>query len=125
MISRELSNHLSFFHLNVRSLQKKVAELSTLLSTLNIKISVVGITESWLQDSSFGVDIDGYNFVYKNRSAKTGGGVNLYPSDNLDFRIRTDIYAYEDDEMESLVIEIIREKCYCWYNLSPSKSKRK
>ena len=88
MISREQSNHLSFFHLNIRSLQNKVDELSTLLSTLNIKFSVVGTTETWLQDSSLGVNIDGYNFVYKNRSAKTGGG--------LDFRIRTDIYAYED-----------------------------
>ena len=36
MISREQSNHLSFFHLNIRSLQNKVDELSTLLSTLNI-----------------------------------------------------------------------------------------
>ena len=108
MISREQSNHLSFFHLNIRSLQSKVDELSTLLSALNIKFSVVGITETWLQDSSLGVNIDGYNFVYKNRSAKTGGGVGLYVSHNLDFRIRKDIYAYEDEVMESLFIEIIR-----------------
>ena len=33
MISREQSNHLSFFHLNIRSLQNKVDELSTLLSS--------------------------------------------------------------------------------------------
>ena len=78
------------------------------LSTLNIKFSVVGITETWLQDSSLGINIDGYNFVYKNRSAKSGGGVGLYVSDNLDFRIRTDIYAFEDEVMESLFIEIIR-----------------
>ena len=43
MISREQSNHLPFFHLYIRSLQNKVDELSTLLSTLNIKFSVVGI----------------------------------------------------------------------------------
>ena len=29
-------------------------------------------------------------------------------SDNLDFRIRTDIYAYEDEVMESLFTEVIR-----------------
>ena len=107
MISREQSNHVSFFHLNIRRIQNKVDELSTPLSTLNIKFSVVGITETWLKDSSLGVNIDSYNFVYKNRSAKTGGGVGLYVSDNLDFRIRTDIYAYEDEVMESLFIEII------------------
>ena len=45
-INHEQSNHLSFFHLNIRSLQNKVDELSTLLSTLNVKFSVVGITET-------------------------------------------------------------------------------
>ena len=55
MISREQSNHLWFFHLNIRSLQNKVDELSTLLSTLDIKFSAVGITDTWLQDSSLGV----------------------------------------------------------------------
>ena len=108
MISRKQSNHRSFFHLNIRSLKNKVDELLTLLSTLNVKFSVVGITETWLQDSSLGVNIDGYNFVYKNRSAKTGGGVGLYVPDNLDFRIHTDIYAYEDEVMELLFVEIIR-----------------
>ena len=34
--------------------------------------------------------------------------MGLYVSDNLDFRIRTDIYAYEDEVMESLFIEISR-----------------
>ncbi|CAH3042846.1 unnamed protein product [Pocillopora meandrina] len=74
----------------------------------DIKFSVVGITETWLMDSPVGVEIDGYNFVYKNRSVKSGGGVGLYVSDNLDFRIRTDIYADEAEVMEALFIEIIR-----------------
>ena len=60
----EILPHLSFFHLDIRSLQNKADELSTLLSTLNIKFSVAGITETWLQDSSLGVNIDGYNFVF-------------------------------------------------------------
>ena len=75
---------------------------------MNIKFSVVGITETWLQDPPLGVNIDGYNFVYKNRRVRSGGGVGLYLSDNLDYRIRTDIYADEDEVMESLFIEIIR-----------------
>ena len=99
---------LLLFHLNIRSLQNKVDELSTLLTSLDIKFSVVGITETWLLDSPVGVDIDGYNFVYKNRPVRSGGGVGLYVSDNLDFRIRRDIYADEDEVMEALFIEIIR-----------------
>ena len=108
MINCEQSNHLSLFHLNIRSLQNKVDELSTLLTSLDIKFSVVGITETWLLDSPVGVDIDGYNFVYKNRPVRSGGGVGLYVSDNLDFRIRSDIYADEDEVMEALFIEVIR-----------------
>ena len=108
MISREQSNHLSLFHLNIRSLQKKVDELSTLLTSLDIKFSVVWITETWLMDSPVGVEIDGYNFVYKNRPVRSGGGVGFYVSDNLDFRTRTDIYADEAEVMEALFIEIIR-----------------
>ena len=102
MISCEQSNHLSLFHLNIRSLQNKV------LTSLDIKFSVVGITETWLMDPPFGVEIDGYNFVYKMRPVRSGGGVGLYVSDNLNFRIRTDIYADESEVMEALFIEIIR-----------------
>ena len=35
----EQLNHLSFFHLNIRSLQNKVDQFSTLLSILNLKFS--------------------------------------------------------------------------------------
>ena len=37
---------------------------------------------------------------------RCGGGVCLYVSDNLNFRICTDIYAFEVEVMESLFIEI-------------------
>ena len=95
MISCEQSYHPSLFHLNIQSLQNMV-ELSTLLTTLDIKFSIVG------------VDIDGYNFVYRNRPVRSDGGVGLYVSDNLDCRICIDIYAEEDEMMEALFIEIIR-----------------
>ena len=75
---------------------------------MNIKFSVVGNAETWLQDAPLGVNIDGYNFVYKNRRVRSGGGVGLYLSNNLDYRIRTDIYADEDEVIESLFIEIMR-----------------
>lgn len=59
-------------------------------------------------DLLVGVEIDGYNFVYKNRFVKSGGGVGLYVLDNFDFRIRIDIYVDEVEVMEVLFIEIIR-----------------
>lgn len=58
-------------------------------------------------DLLVGVEIDGYNFVYKNCFVKLGGGVGLYVLDNFDFRICIDIYVDEVEVMEVLFIEII------------------
>lgn len=74
---------------------------------LDIKFFVVGIIEIWLMDLLVGVEIDGYNFVYKNCFVKLGGGVGLYVLDNFDFRICIDIYVDEVEVMEVLFIEII------------------
>ena len=43
-----------------------------------------------------------------NRSSKSGGGVGLYVSNNLNFKIRDDISGLNDGVMETLFIEIIR-----------------
>ena len=101
-------NYFSIVHLNIRSLQNKLGDLTTLLANLDIRFSIVGITETWLQESTHNVDIDGYDFVYKNRSSKSGGGVGLYVSNNLNFKIRDDISGLNDGVMETLFIEIIR-----------------
>lgn len=58
-------------------------------------------------DLLVGVEIDGYNFVYKNCFVKLGGGVGLYVLDNFDFRICIDIYVDEVEVMEVLFIDII------------------
>ena len=83
-------NYFSIFHLNIRSLQNKLDDLTTLLANLDVKFSIVGITETWLQNSAHNVDINGYDFVFKNRSSKSGGGVGLYVSNDLNFKIRED-----------------------------------
>ena len=90
-------NYFSIFHLNIRSLRNKLDGLTTLLANLDIRFSIVGITQTWLQESTHNVDIDGYDFVYKNRSFKSGRCVGLYVSNNLNDRV-----------METLFIEIIR-----------------
>ena len=92
--------HFSFLHVTIRSLQRNVNSLSILLTYLNIKFSLIGVSHS--------VDIDGFNFIYNHRSNRTGGGVGLYISDNLDFNFRPDL-SFDDIEVaESLFIDISR-----------------
>ena len=53
----------SFLHLNIRSLPHNLVKLTDYLSCLNIKFSVIGISETWLNDSSHSVDISGFKFL--------------------------------------------------------------
>ena len=53
----------SFLHLNIRSLPHNLVKLTDYLSCLNIKFSVIGISETWLNDSSHSVDISGIKFL--------------------------------------------------------------
>lgn len=101
-------NYFSIFHLNVRSLQNKLDDLTALLANLDLKFSIVGITETWQQNWAHNVDINGYDFVFKNRSFKSGGGVGLYVSNDLNFKIREDIRVPNEEVMEPLFIEILR-----------------
>ena len=55
---------LSFLHLNIRNLSRNIDSLTNMMAEINAKFSVVGISETWLQDVSPPVDIDGSNFVH-------------------------------------------------------------
>ena len=59
---------------------------------LNFKFCVIGISETWLDDSSQSVEIDGFasfrNLVRENRA---GGGVGLFISNDLKFKLRNDL----------------------------------
>ena len=101
-------NYFSIFHLNIRSLQNKLDDLTALLANLDVIFSLVGITETWLQNSAHNVDVNRYDFVFQNRSFKSGGGVGLYVSNDLNFKIREDIRVPNEEVMEPLFIEILR-----------------
>ena len=72
------NNRSSFMHINARSLQCNLSGLTNLLATVNLRFSVIGITETWLQDSSHNSNIPCYRFIHKNRTNTSGGGVGLY-----------------------------------------------
>ena len=61
------NNCLSLLHLNIRSLHRNLDSLTTLLKNVELRFSFIGITETWLWDSSLHPDISGYNFVHNPR----------------------------------------------------------
>ena len=100
----------SLFHLNIRSLECNLHNLTNLLSNIDMEFSVIGITETWLKSSTHSVDIKGYNFFHECRKDKIGGGVGLYLSDCFTSKIRNDL-RFEDEEVaESLFIEISKSQ---------------
>ena len=57
----------------------------------------------------YSVDMSGYKFIHNHRLNRTGGGVGLYFSDDLNYKVRKDL-NYNSDCAESLFIEIVKPR---------------
>ena len=103
------SNAFSIFHINIHSLSKHFDDLSEYISTLNISFSAIGISETWLNNSTEHLfNIPGYNFISNIRQHKSGGGVGLYIKSNLKFKPRIDLQSTDNRLYESIFAEIIQ-----------------
>ena len=74
-------------------------------------MSIIGLTETWLQHSDTLIDMSGYKFIHNHRLNRTGGGVGVYFSDHddLNYKVRKDL-NYDSDCAESLFIEIVKPR---------------
>ena len=107
----ETNNNFSILHLNCRSIFNKLGELNAFLSSCssNQPFSTIGLTETWLNDISAPlVSIPDYNFLYKNRPNRSGGGVGLLIHKNLDY-VEINLLA-NNNTCEVQSIEIINSK---------------
>ena len=98
----------SLLHLNIRSLNKHFDELQSFLDNpSNKQLSVIGLTETWLShDSNLPFLIDNYDFVFKNRQGRVGGGVALYVLKSLNYVLHDNI-SIMNNVLETLFIEIM------------------
>ena len=94
--------------MNIRSIKNKIDNFSNFLERLKIKFPIIGISETWLDDSFHCVDIPGYNFLHKHRNDRSGGGVALSVADYLNFKLREDLAFIDNKGAESMFIEINR-----------------
>ena len=97
-------------HINARSLSKNINNITTELSLLSNKPSVLAITETWAVSDNDHFPIIGYSSILKARKNKIGGGVGLYLQDKIDlkYKLRSDLFI--DDTSDSLFIQTTTAK---------------
>lgn len=74
---------LNLFHLNIRSLNKNLDELLILLDSLKTEFQVIVLSETWLNDPSEFITLDGYKDYHSVRSNGRGGGVSILVRNNI------------------------------------------
>jgi len=100
----------SLIHLNIRSLPKHLGHLETYLQNATHNFSVIGLSETWLNDMNVDLyKVDGYHHENNYRMHKVGGGVALCIKIGIEFAKREDL-TVSNTLLESLFIEIPRSE---------------
>ena len=91
-------------HLNVRSLVPNFDEEKILLGSQSRQCMLIGMSETWLDDSvtNSELEIDGFRSYRRDRAGR-GGAVIVYVSDDVKGMRRHDL---ENDEMEVVWIQV-------------------
>ena len=104
----KMTAEFSIMHLNSRSLLNKLDDLEMINSSILFKFRAIAITETWLSENTAPlIKLEGYNFIYKNRLHKQGGGVGLFLNEHINAKIREDL-CLTSDSCEWLAVEIIQ-----------------
>ena len=104
--SRTANSKLSVLHLNIRSINKNFSELTDLLQTVDYQFHVIGLSETWLNDYSHSVSVEGYDFVHSHRKNRQGGGVGLYLASSFDYKVRQNLKFENSETTDSLFVEV-------------------
>ena len=114
MTSKMSKDHFSIFHTNIRSYNKNLTLLTTLLHELNFEFDVIGLTETWhtKHDNFFSETIPLYSNYESTCGDTQNSGCGLYIKKGINFTKRNDLsfhYHERNCEFETLFIEIHKE----------------
>ena len=102
----EISGKNNFLNVNIRSLSKNLDSLKECIKSLGCKFDVTGMSETHLKDKPNDLlRIDGFKIEYTNRTGREKGGVCMYISEELEYKLRTDL-CQANPNYESCFIEI-------------------
>ena len=106
-------NVTSFFHLNCRGLSSNWDSFQTLMCELQgnkFKFDIIGISEIFRTAGDTRLKLPGYHeLLSRCRDDSPRGGVGLFISDNINFKIREDLSVFIPHVFESLFIEIVNK----------------
>ena len=105
-LSQKNLNSFSVMHSNIRSLSKNLHLLKDFLIMTESKFSIIGISETKLNDNSvINIELPNYKFIKEN-SPTQAGGVGMYIHKTIDFKVRSDLNL-NIEGCECLWIEIL------------------
>ena len=105
--SKQVAPCFSLLHINTRSLLGKVDDIISLVANMHQPFSVIGISETWLNDATLDlVNLPGYNFLSNHRTAKSRGGVGLYLQSGFEYQVLSESNFSDPNLIESLFVEI-------------------
>ena len=109
----DLPSSFGLFHVNIASLNAHIDDLKLILSLLNYKFDVIGISEHKIKkhdDPLANIDIPGYHSFLFEPTETTHGGTGFYLKDNILFDERKDLAFNSATNFESSFIEIKFQK---------------
>ena len=103
------SGNFAIIHTNIRSIPKNLSTFENYLSTLDIRFTVIGITETWLNaNNSDFFYLNGYTGEHAYRQNRSGGGVSIFVRSETDYTLRSDLNTFSNC-MESIFIELPKD----------------
>ena len=100
------SGKFNLLNVNIRSLSKNFDKLKECIKALNCDFNVIGISETHLKEKPNDYyNIPGFTIEYTNRTDREKGGVCMFISDQVKYKLRTDL-SQANSSFESCFIEI-------------------
>ena len=88
----------SVFHLNIHSVNKNLEDLKILFGMLDYKFDIIALTESKIKKDTVPIidmNIPGYHPPLGQSTEANKGGVLLYISEKLSYKVRPDLQLYK------------------------------
>ena len=103
----EQVSNFTCYHFNCRSLPQNFDTLNSYLSSLTLQLSIIGLTETWLNiNCSLDLyNINNYNFINNARNTRRSGGVGMYVRNGISYEIRYDLDV-SNNSSESIFAEL-------------------
>ena len=96
------NSNISVVHLNTQAICSIFDQFTCMLNTQ--KFDIMTLSEAWLKDNPHLLDyvkIDGYEVKFRNRDHTRIGGVGLYITSDIKYKLRNDI-ANTNTDIEHL-----------------------